>query len=44
MKKKYNFQKHIILLLRRITSIIFNKNDDKRFVKMFDFFCFRIEK
>ena len=44
IKKNYNFQKHFINVSRRITSMIFNENDVKRFVKMFDSFLFSNEK
>ena len=43
-KKNHNFQKHFILISRRITSIILNESDVKRFVKMFDFFLFSNKK
>ena len=38
IQKNHNFSKHFILISRPIKSIIFNKSDVKRFVKMFDFF------
>ena len=44
IKKNYNFQKHFINVLRRITSLIFNESDVKRFVKMFDSSLFSNKK
>ena len=44
IKMNCNFQKHFINVSRRITSMTFNENDVKRFVKMLDSFLFLNKK
>ena len=44
VKKNHNFQKHFINVSRRITSMIFNESNVKRFVKMLDLSLFSNEK